>query len=330
MITPQLKKIFKLSLAFIMLMTMLLVTTYMLGVHYINLSGPLADTKTIVIEKGSSSWNIATQLQNEKIISNRYLFWTISIIFNKSRYFKAGEYEFKKEVKPVEIIDFLTKGLIVIHKLTIPEGLTNKAVIDLIEQQKALSGNIINTYPEGYLMPSTYFYVYGDRKQMILQKMYDEMIKFLDYEWEKRESSPYIKNKNDAIILASIIEKEAILSSEQPVIAGVFMNRLKKNMKLQADPTVEYALTMGQNKLNRLLTRKDTQLDSKYNTYYVKGLPPSPIANPGKGAIIAALHPAKHSFLYFVTSGSLHHNFSDTYEQHNRHIINYKKKIKND
>ena len=326
---PKIKKLLKLSGAILMLKIMLLVTVYSIGILYINTPGPLTENKIIVIEKGSSSWKITKQLAKENIIRHKYFFMLISLVMDKSFSFKAGEYEFEKEVKPKEIMTILTKGLIVIHRVTIPEGLTNRASIDFIDKQPALSGNINNNYAEGYLMGNTYFYVYGDRKQMILDQMYSQTTNFIDKEWEKRDKDLSIKSKEEAIILASIVEKEAVLKTEQPIIAGVFMNRLKKNMKLQADPTVEFAITSGQSKLDRLLTRNDWKLNSRYNTYFITGLPPTAIANPGKGAILAVLHPAKHDYLFFVANGNFGHNFSSTLKAHNDNFLKYKQKSKN-
>jgi len=326
-VTP--KQIIKVIAGYWILKIMLLLTIYGIGLIYLSKPGPLSADKIVVIEKGASSWQIAKQLQQEQIINHNLFFWTISHITFKAKEFKAGEYEFKKDTTPKEVIRVLSDGLIVIHKLVIPEGLTNKEVVDLIEQQKSLAGTINDTFPEGYLMGNTYHYVYGDRRQMIINKIYSDSVKFIDHEWEKRDPKLKLKDKGEAVIMASIIEKEAILPEEQPIIAGVFYNRLKKGMKLQADPTVSYALTLGQTKLDRKLTKNDTRFSSVYNTYHVIGLPPTPIANPGKGAVIAALHPAYHNYLYFVTNGKKGHNFSINLSGHNSNVASYKKMVKN-
>lgn len=323
------KQILKFIAAYWIIKIMLLLTIYGIGLIYLSKPGPLTSDKVIVIEKGQSSWQIAKQLEQEKIVNHDLFFWVIANITLKAREFKAGEYEFKSGIPPKEVIRIVSNGLIVIHKLVIPEGLTNKEVISLIEQQQSLAGSINDNYPEGYLMGNTYYYVYGDRRQMIVDKIYADSVKFIDQEWAKRDPKLILKDKEEAVTIASIIEKEAILPAEQPVIAGVFYNRLKKNMKLQADPTVSYALTLGQSKLDRRLTKNDTKINSVYNTYYVTGLPPTPIANPGKGAIIAALHPAIHNYLYFVTDGKKGHNFSQNLSDHNKHVANYKKMIQN-
>ena len=307
----------------------LLLTTYGIGLIYLETVGPLPEDKIIIIEKGSSSWQITKQLEKDHIIKHDWFFWIISNITMKARDFKAGEYEFKKNTSPKEVIRIISKGLIVVHKLVIPEGLTNKESISLIESQSALTGNIVDTYPEGYLMGNTYHYVYGDRRQVIADKMHDDAIKFIDSQWEKRDPNVPLKDKNEAVIMASIIEKEAILPQEQSIIAGVFYNRIKKNMKLQADPTIIYAITLGQSKFDRKITKEDIRANSVYNTYHIAGLPPTPIANPSKGAIIAALHPAYHKYLYFVTNGKRGHNFSVDLVQHNSNVANYKRMVKN-
>lgn len=307
----------------------LLLTIYGIGLIYLDTIGPLPEDKVIIIEKGSSSWQVSKQLGEAHVIKHDWFFWLLSNITLKARDFKAGEYEFKKKTSPKEVIRIISNGLIVIHKLVVPEGLTNKESISLIESQSALAGNIVDTYPEGYLMGNTYYYTYGDRRQMIADKMHSDAVKFIDSQWEKRDPKIPLKDKNEAVILASIIEKEAILPQEQSIIAGVFYNRLRKNMKLQADPTIIYAITLGQSKFDRKITKEDIRASSVYNTYHIVGLPPTPIANPSKGAIIAALHPASHQYLYFVTNGKRGHNFSSNLSQHNDHVSNYKKMVKN-
>ncbi len=308
---------------------MLLFSIYGTGLVYLDRKGPLETNKIVLIEKGASSWEIAQLLARENVIDRGWFFWTVSNITFKARDFQAGEYEFEKHITPKEVIRILSQGLIVVHKLVIPEGLTNKEVIALIEAQKALAGNVVDNYPEGYLMGNTYQYIYGDRRQVLLDKMYQEAISFLEKEWPKRDPSLMIDNQHDAMIIASIVEKEAIVPEERSIIAGVFYNRLRKGMKLQADPTIIYGITLGQNKFDRPITKADIQSKSPYNTYYINGLPPTPIANPSKGSVLAALHPSKHNYLYFVTNGNKGHYFSATLSEHNAHVANYRKRAKN-
>lgn len=326
-ITPKL--LVKYFVIYWIVKIMLLLTIYGIGLVYVEKQGPLKNNKIVIIEKGLSSWKVSQLLAKEKIIDKDWFFWIISNITLKAREFKAGEYEFKQNTNSKEVIRILSKGLIVVHKLVIPEGLTNKEVISLIEQQPALAGNIADSYPEGYLMGNTYHYIYGDRRQVIVEKMYQDAVKFIDEQWEKRDLKVPLKSKNEAVILASIVEKEAVLPQEQPIIAGVFYNRIKKNMKLQADPTIIYAITLGQSKFDRQITKEDIKTISAYNTYHVTGLPPTPISNPSKSAIIAALHPSYHDYLYFVTNGNKGHNFASNLAQHNINVSQFKKKVKN-
>jgi UPF0755 protein len=178
---------------------MLLLTIYGIGLVYVEKKGPLENDKVVVIDKGLSSWSVSKLLAKENIIDHNLFFWVISNITMKAREFKAGEYEFKKNISPKEVIRILSKGLIIVHKLVIPEGLTNKEVISLIEQQPALAGNIVDTYPEGYLMGNTYHYVYGDRRQMLVEKIYADSIKFIDEQWTKRDLKLPLKSRDTRI-----------------------------------------------------------------------------------------------------------------------------------
>jgi UPF0755 protein len=311
------------------LAVLLLVISVIFSVHsglssFLGSPGNLKSTKTIYFPSGQSSWEITQTLYKEKIISSPMLFYlSYKLYYKKS--FKAGEYQFIADIKPKEVFEKLINGFVFLHKITIPEGLTNNDIINLIAKEEVLEGLVDNIYPDGYLLPETYQYLYGERKQAILERMFKLMNKTLDKIWEERDSNLPYKDKKELLIMASIVQKEAAEDSEMPIIAGVFVNRLKKKMKLQADPTSEYAITMGKEKLGRLLTSKDLKIASPYNTYYIYGLPPGPISCPGKNAIMAAAKPAKHNFLYFVTDGKTRHNFSVNLVDHNKNVMEYKK-----
>ena len=225
------------------------------------------------------------------------------------------------------------KGMVIIHKLTLPEGITNKEIVDNIRNDSALVGEITKEFKEGDLLADTYFYTYGESKMMLLNRIYHKSQAIIDELWEKRSANLPLANKNEAVVLASIIEKETNLASERKRIAGVFINRLRKNIKLQADPTVIYAVTQGQYVFNREITRADLKIDSPYNSYLYAGLPPTAIASPGISSIEAALNPLETNELYFVVNGLGGHNFSSTLAEHNNHVTNFRKgqqAIKND
>ena len=177
-------------------------------------------------------------------------------------------------------------------------------------------------------MPSTYFYTYGDLREKIIDEMRNGMSRALDAVMLKLKEDSPLKTRRDVLIFASIVEREAGNEKERPLIAGVFINRLKRGMKLQADPTVIYAVTEGKYKLNRALTRTDLQIDSKYNTYKVEGLPPGPIACPGVASLEASVLPAKINALYFVVDGTGGHSFSSTLEEHNMYVQKFRQRLK--
>ncbi len=222
-------------------------------------------------------------------------------------------------------MEIINKGIVVIHKLTILEGVTTKEIIDKISLEKALIGGITREFKEGELLSDTYHYTYGESRIVVLERIYNRSKVVVEELWEKRALKLPLANKQEALVLASIIEKETGIASERPRIAGVFINRLRKKMKLQADPTVIYAVTKGQYTLTRALTVADLRIKSPYNTYIHKGLPPTPIASFGKSALEAALNPTSTSELYFVADGKGGHNFSTTLAKHNAHVNNYRK-----
>jgi UPF0755 protein len=200
-------------------------------------------------------------------------------------------------------------------------------ILEKINTEPVLMGEIKGTIPEGYLMPSTYFFSYGDQRENLVSQMRVNMSAVLDEVMLRLSPDSPLKTRIDVLTLASIVEKEATLDVERPIIASVFINRLKKGMKLQADPTTIYAVTEGKFKLDRPLTRQDLALASSYNTYYAKGLPPTPISCPGRKSLEAVVMPAKTDYLYFVVNGKGGHHFSKSLEEHNSHVANYRNAV---
>ncbi len=293
-------------------------------VGYLYLPSALKEKKIVLIEKNSSVDEISEKLGSAKIISNVSFFKIIARLYSLYKPLKMGEYAFTAKISPLQVIRKLASGKSIIHRLTIFEGATVNEIIDKINDQQLLEGSITGNIPEGYLMPSTYFYSYGDKRQNIIEKMRQGMSATLDKLIPELSPKSPLKTRLDVLILASIIEKEAGNNAEKPIIASVFINRLNKKMKLQADPTVIYAITEGKYRLNRALTRVDLKINSPYNTYYVKGLPVGAISCPGEKAIKAAIKPAKTDYLYFVSSGMGGHNFSKTLRGHLKNVIIYK------
>jgi len=296
-------------------------------VQYLN-KGPLNETKYMLIERGNGVGAIATQLQRENIIDNPLLF-KIAAKFSDS--LKAGEYEFEEGISMAQALKKISDGDVFGRKITIIEGLTSYQIVKRLKAHKDLKGTINSIPAEGSLLPDTYQFSMGETRQDKLTQMQAAMTKTIDELWEKRSDDLPIRTKKEAIILASIIEKETGVGAERKKVAGVFINRLRKNMLLQTDPTVIYALTKGKiqeegkGPLGRRLLRKDLKVDSPYNTYKNTGLPPGPIANPGRDAIEAALNPDSHDYIFFVADGTGGHAFGKTLKEHNANVAKWRK-----
>ncbi len=241
---------------------------------------------------------------------------------------KSGEYTITAHTTPFQLFKILSSGQSILHKFVVQEGSTVHEVVRRLRAESLLKGDIESNITEGILMPQTYFFSFGDTKQKLLSSMKRLMSQALDELMPMLDPSSPLKTRMDVLNLASIIEKEAYLEEEKPRIAGVLLNRLKKNMKLQADPTTIYGITMGKYTLARPLTKSDLRSKNNYNTYYITGLPHAPIALPSRSSIEAAVKPMETKELYFVVNGHGGHNFSDDLAKHNKYIAEYKKSIK--
>jgi UPF0755 protein len=293
---------------------------------YLIIPGPLQEEKVIIIEPRTPIKNIAKTLHKEGVVAHRRSFELLAKLYSRFKSpLKSGEYEFTKQITPLQVIRILSSGKSVIHKLVIPEGSTVGEIMSKLNAEQRLLGPIQENIEEGFLMPSTYFYTFRDNRSTIISNMKSLMSKTLDELVPKLSPSSPLKSRLDVLILASIVEKEAGQDSEKPHIAGVFINRLKIGMKLQADPTTIYAITLGKYKLDHPLTKSELRIKSPYNTYHAKGLPPTPISCPGKKSIEAVVNPLNTKDLYFVVDGKGGHRFSKTLEEHNNNISLYKK-----
>lgn len=294
--------------------------------HEANKPGNLAEEKILYVKPGTSLRAISEQLLAENVISNNLVFLIKAKIENRHSPLKAGEYSFEPKIRIKEVIDKMQQGKNYQRSVTLPEGLTSTEIVTIINSNEFLAGdNVVSIPYEGSLLPETYNFTLGDTKQEIVNRMQKAMTETIDKLWEERSDDLSVKDKNEAIILASIVEKETAVKEERPRVAGVFMNRLDRGIPLQTDPTVIYALTMGKEKLARGLTLKDLKKPSPYNTYTVKGLPPTPIANPGKESIAAVLNPEYNSYIYFVADGNGGHVFAEKLEEHNKNVRKWRK-----
>jgi UPF0755 protein len=290
--------------------------------------GELTEPVTLVFPPGTRFEQIADQMAEKGVITHPNLFKVQVFLSGKSSHFKAGEYAFAPHISPASVAEMIASGKSVMHHFTIPEGLMTVEIFDLLRKETALAGEITLDIREGELLPETYFYSYGDKRNDILMRMKHAMEKTLTEAWEGRAQGLPINTPQQAITLASIVEKETGVTAERPHVASVYINRLNKGMLLQADPTTAYAVTMGKSKLDRPLSLKDLALDSPYNTYHVTGLPPGPIANPGKASIIATLHPLTTQDLYFVATGKGGHYFAQDMAQHEANVKLYRESQK--
>jgi UPF0755 protein len=223
------------------------------------------------------------------------------------------------------VINMLARGETVARRLTVAEGLTVAEVFRLLAETEALSGELPEPPPEGSLLPETYFYALGDERAELVRRMQRGMRQLLDELWPARVRALPLADRQQALVLASIVDKETGVAGERGAVAAVFHNRLRRGMRLQSDPTVIYGLTEGNGPLDRELTRADWLHESPYNTYRIDGLPPGPIGNPGRAALEAALNPDEVDYLYFVADGSGGHAFGRTLDEHNRNVAKWRR-----
>ena len=311
---------FRWVLFFVALFVTLMGGGLWLGNRILNEPGPLAATKNVVIPRGAGPQTMAKLLNDEGVLNHPRLFRIALMIDPTPRPIKAGEYEVPAHVSMWSLLELLQSGKQVQRRLTVIEGMTTAEVVELVRKTEALSGEITLDLKEGDLLPETYFFAREDTRDGLLMRMKEAMDKTLDEAWRKRAAGLPLANRRDALTLASIIEKETAVPAERTRVAAVYINRLRRRMKLDSDPTTIYGLTLGKVPFNRELTRADLQSNSPYNTYVVTGLPPGPICNPGRASIMAAVNPARDRALYFVADGQGGHAFANTLAEHNRNV----------
>ncbi len=286
--------------------------------------GPHETDLVLVVPEGAGVRGVARQLTREGVMHQPDLFVLMTRLTGADRSLQAGEFLFPRRASMKDVVEILRAGKVVLRKLTIPEGLTSLEIVRLLEATDGMTGDITEVPPEGTLLPETYYFVYGDDRNDTLQRMSDAMSSQLELLWPFRADNLPIATPREAVILASIVERETALPSERTHVAGVYINRLNRNMRLQADPTVAYGLGDGL-PLERPLTYKDLRTKTPYNTYVIRGLPPHPIANPGVDSLAAVLNPLETQDLYFVADGTGGHVFARTLAEHNRNVARWRK-----
>jgi len=294
---------------------------YVYGKQKIEAAGPLQEDKVVNIPQRAGLGDIAEILQREGVIENNRWAFIGSVLALKARSeLKPGEYSFHKKASLRDVIGTIVEGKVVQHTVTIPEGLTSEQIVARLSENNIFSGSLREIPREGTLLPETYKFPRGTMRDQVINRMQQAQKRVLAEVWERRNPEIPIKSPEQLVTLASIVEKETGKADERSRVSSVFINRLQKKMKLQSDPTIIYGLVGGKGTLGRPIKRSEIQQPSPYNTYVIDGLPPGPIANPGRASLEAVANPARTRDLYFVADGTGGHAFSDGYDQHLKNV----------
>src|SRR6202045_2257057 len=307
---------------------------YVYGRQKIEAPGPLQEDKIVNIPARAGMTDIADILQREGVIDNNRWAPIGSVFALKARSeLKPGEYSFQKNASLRDVIGTIVEGKVVQHAVTIPEGLTSEQIVARLSENDIFSGAVREIPREGTLLPETYKFPRGTPRDQVVARMQQAQKRALAEIWERRSADLPFKTPEQMVTLASIIEKETGKPDERSRVAAVFVNRLRQKIKLQSDPTIIYGLVGGKGTLGRPIKRSEIQQPSPYNTYVVDGLPPGPIANPGRASLEAAANPARTRDLFFVADGSGGHAFTESYDQHQKNVAKLRtmeKQIQND
>ncbi len=283
--------------------------------------GPATETRLVTISQGSTLTSASRDLEKAGAIRSARLFLRTAALIGGKKPILAGEYEVPAGASAAKILALLQSGKVIQHLITIPEGMPSILVYDRLTAEPLLTGSI-PVPEEGSILPDSYSFERGETRAAVLKRMQDAMTQELDEAWKARTPASVVKTKRDAVILASIVEKETGLPAERPQVAAVYSNRVRIGMKLQADPTTIYPITKGK-PLGRRIRRSELDAVNGYNTYAITGLPQGPIANPGRDSIVAVLNPPESKALYFVADGKGGHVFAETLAQHEANVARY-------
>ncbi|MDO8534991.1 MAG: endolytic transglycosylase MltG [Xanthobacteraceae bacterium] len=286
--------------------------------------GPLEHERTVVIPRGQGIREIAEVLRREGVINNPLLFVGGAMVLRATNELKAGEYLFERHASLRDVMETIIEGRSIQHQVTIPEGLTSEQIIQKINEADLLTGLVREIPREGTLLPETYKVTRGTTREQLVARMAASHRRLVNEVWERRAADLPLKSPEQLITLAAIVEKETGKADERPRVAAVFINRLNRRMKLQSDPTIIYGLVGGKGTLGRPLQREDVDRPTPYNTYIIDGLPPGPIANPGRASLEAVANPSRTKEIYFVADGSGGHIFAETYDQHMKNVANWR------
>ena len=291
--------------------------------------GPLQNPVTIVIASGRGLPTIARQIADAGVIAAPWMLELEARRMGQARALKPGEYRFEPGVSIRGVLGKIVRREVVVHFVTIPEGLVTADIFRIVEREEALSGEITATAADGDLLPETYRYERRDTRDGLINRMRAARKAAVAELWETRAADLPLQTPEQALTLASIVEKETGIASERAHVAAVFINRLKRGMKLQSDPTVIYGLAPTSGDLGRPLRKADLEQATPYNTYVIRGLPPAPICHPGRAALAAVLAPVLSADLYFVADGTGGHAFAATLAEHNRNVARWRRMEQN-
>ena len=275
---------------------------------------------TVLIEEGSGLGRIANELERAGLVADALMFRVGVEVHRKASSLKAGEYEIPRHASMREIMRILVEGKPILHSITVFEGMTSWEVVEHLKLQPVLTGSVPIVPAEGSLLPETYLVTRGTSRQDVIDRMRKAQRKVINDLWDDRQEGLPFNTIEEALVLASIVEKETGKGDERDKAASVFINRLRKGMRLQSDPTIIYGITNGEGPLGRRIRRSEINAVTPYNTYQIDGLPPTPIANPGEAAIAAVLNPAETEYLFFVADGTGGHAFAKTNRQHEQNV----------
>jgi UPF0755 protein len=286
--------------------------------------GPLDRERSVVIPRDTGVRAIAEILRRERIIDTPFIFVTAALLTRATSELKAGEYLFDARVSMRGVLEALVEGKSILHLVTIAEGLTSEQIVQRLRESDVLTGELREIPREGTLLPESYKVMRGTPRQQLISRMSTAHTRVLQEVWERRAPDVPVKTPEELITLASIVEKETGKADERSRVAAVFINRLNRKMRLQSDPTIIYGMVGGKATLGRPLASEDVDRFTPYNTYLVDGLPPGPIANPGRASLEAVANPSRTRELYFVADGSGGHVFATTYDQHLKNVARWR------
>jgi peptidoglycan lytic transglycosylase G len=306
-------------LTIVFLLTIAAGVGFVIGKQRFDLPGPLTADKVVNIPRGGIR-DTAELLTREGVIDQPWLFVAGAMLLKARDDLKYGEYRFARSASLREVVDTIIEGKVVQHSFTVPEGLTSDQIVQRLLENDVLAGNIRDVPREGTLLPETYNFTRGMTREQMIQRMQQAQRRAVQEIWDRRMADLPIRSAEQLLVLASIVEKETGKPEERTRVAAVFINRLKQKMKLQSDPTIIYGLVGGKGSLGRPIMKSEIDQPTPYNTYVIDGLPPGPIANPGRAAIEATANPARTKEIFFVADGTGGHAFADNYEQHQKNV----------